>query len=325
MEPLKFTLRSAAETISASGEKGEIIVVDDGSSPLLAEALAGFSFARTASFFRQNNSGSIIARLSGLRRAHGEFVTFLDSDDLFHPDKVRLHLAALRTANADVSHDDRATAELGANYQASFASGQTVPHSSDPAEFYLRVQPLPHSPVYRRDYLLRALADPIVPPDREMDSAGDVCLYYNLAPWPARIVKVDASLSAIGPHEETRYSQHWESLGVAALRVAEAFIDRCPDRPDTMAARTIAGEIAFDSWRRLPKDFHPAYEARLLQVWRRAPKGSNRKLGGRGFSAIAGLVGPVVAGRLLRQLRNGSYASCRTLTAEQYDRLFASL
>jgi len=41
VEPLKYTLRSAAASIANSGYAGEIIVVDDGSEPSVEEQLAG--------------------------------------------------------------------------------------------------------------------------------------------------------------------------------------------------------------------------------------------------------------------------------------------
>jgi hypothetical protein len=158
-----------------------------------------------------------------------------------------------------------------------------------------------------------------------MDAAGDVWLYYNLALFAAKITKINTPLSATGPHEEDRFSRHWEKLGVAALLVAEAFMDRCPDTTDTQHARVIAGEVAFGSWRRLPHDYHRGFDTRLLGLWRRAPKRSDGRLGGSGFNALASMLGPVAAGRLLRRLRGGSYASCRTLTDQQYNKALAGI
>jgi len=325
VEPLRFTLRSAAAAARAVDGGVEILLVDDGSTPPLAEQLAGFDSRAAITHLRQPNSGSIVARLTGLAAARGEFVLFLDSDDLIHPDKLKLNLAALRQSQADISHDDRALAELESDYSATYRPGPAVSHAIEPAEFFFRVQPLPHGPVYRRDYLQRHLASPIVPTDRRMDSVGDIWLYYNLAPFPARIVKVDAPLSAIGPHEEDRFSRHWEKLGVAALLVAEAFMARCPRTPETLRAREVAGEVAFDSWRRLPRDYHRGYDTRLLGIWRGAPKRPGARLGGNGFNTVARVIGPVTAGRLLRQLRGGSYAACRTLTDEQYAEALAGI
>jgi hypothetical protein len=313
LEPLKYTLRSAAVAAAALDQPVEIVLVDDGSAPSIAEQLGGFDAGAPLVFVRQSNQGSIVARLAGLRVATGTCVLFLDSDDLVHPDKFRRHAAAHREGAIDVSYDDMAQATLAPGYAASYVPGERIERTTEIADLLLRVQPAPHSPVYRRDYLHRALAAPLVPSDRRMDPAGDVWLYYNLAIHPARIVKIDAPLTAAGPHEEVRYSQHWEKLAIAALRVAEAFQAHCPVNPATLTARRVVGECAFNSWRRLPRDFSADFCRRTLAIWRRAPRGPLDRLGGKLFRRLAQLAGPVTAGRLLRQ-RNGRYAACRTLS-----------
>jgi len=322
--PLKYTLRSAAAAAARlpAGDV-EIVLVDDGSSPPLVEQLAGFDASHAIIHLRQRNQGSIVARLAGFSAARGDFVLFLDSDDLIHPDKLVLHLQAARRETADITYDDMADAKLGPDFSAVFQAGTRLGAAANTHDLLLRVQPPPHGPIFRRDFLQRALAGPapLVPPDRRVDAAGDVWLYYNLITFPARIAKVDAPLTAIGPHEETRYSVHWEKLGAASLRVAEAFQQACSETEVTLPARRAVGEVAFLSWRRLPHDFHPAYSARLLRVWRRSPKGPVSALGGGGFSMLARLVGPVVAGAILRRLRGNSYATCRTLDDEALGRL----
>jgi glycosyltransferase involved in cell wall biosynthesis len=74
VEPLKYTLRSAAASIAKSGYVGEIIVVDDGSEPSIEEQLGGFDAHHPVRFVRQANQGSIVARMTGLREAKGKYV-----------------------------------------------------------------------------------------------------------------------------------------------------------------------------------------------------------------------------------------------------------
>lgn len=322
LEPLKLTLRTAWR--AATALPAELVLVDDGSEPPLAEALAGWQdFPIT--ILRQENQGSMVARNAGLRAARGEYIQFLDSDDLVHPEKFTRQIAAQRAAGADISYSDMAGYTLDAIGAPVFTPGEQIAATTDPLEFFLRVQPVPHNPVYRREYLLRHLTTPLVPERREFDPVGDVWIYYNLLIYPARVVKVAAPLTAIGVHEENRYSQHWEHLGLAALRLMEEFAAACPRTPATAAARTAAGECAFHSWRRLPRDFDPAFVARTLALWRQAPHGPLRNLGERRFALLARLLGPEPAGRLLRRLFGHTYASCRTLTDEEYQRLFADI
>lgn len=70
---------------------GEVIVVDDGSSDGTAAALDRFGAAvRTV---RQEPRGVSAARNHGARLARGEWLAFLDSDDLWKPDKLGAQLA----------------------------------------------------------------------------------------------------------------------------------------------------------------------------------------------------------------------------------------
>ncbi len=61
----------------------EIIVVDDGSTDNTVEALS--AYAGRIKLLRQENQGPSAARNHGLRHAAGEYVAFLDSDDLWFP------------------------------------------------------------------------------------------------------------------------------------------------------------------------------------------------------------------------------------------------
>ena len=69
----------------------EVIVVDDGSTDDTATALSGFG-ARIR-YLRQATRGVAAARNSGARHARGEWLAFLDSDDLWRPHKLARQLA----------------------------------------------------------------------------------------------------------------------------------------------------------------------------------------------------------------------------------------
>ncbi len=71
----------------------EIIMVDDGSMDGSYDLARSFSGVRV---IRQANGGSAAARNSGIRLATGEYLAFLDADDLWMPGKLDLQLAALQ-------------------------------------------------------------------------------------------------------------------------------------------------------------------------------------------------------------------------------------
>ena len=87
---LPRALGSVLEQTAA--DRCEIIVVDDGSTDATAAVLARYG-ARIR-VIRQPNRGLGGARNTGIRAAAGEFIAFLDDDDLWVPDKLAVQLAA---------------------------------------------------------------------------------------------------------------------------------------------------------------------------------------------------------------------------------------
>jgi GT2 family glycosyltransferase len=83
----------------------EIIVVDDGSTgdrTHFESLVVGRD--KRIKLINQTNQGPGSARNTGLRAATGEYIAFLDSDDLFRPEKVARQVAAMEEANAVFSH-----------------------------------------------------------------------------------------------------------------------------------------------------------------------------------------------------------------------------
>ena len=71
----------------------ELIVIDDGSTDQTAELLR--PYRGKIRLIQQENQGVSAARNSGLRLALGEFVLFLDGDDVLRPDKLEKQVAVL--------------------------------------------------------------------------------------------------------------------------------------------------------------------------------------------------------------------------------------
>src|SRR3954468_14130226 len=90
-------LRSAIESVLAQSlTSWEMIVADDGSGPETAEYLRGLGDPRIRVLWLTHSGNPSIARNAALRDARGTYVAFLDSDDLWEPDKLEAQTAALR-------------------------------------------------------------------------------------------------------------------------------------------------------------------------------------------------------------------------------------
>ena len=123
------TLARAIESVRAQNWPAhEIIVVDDGSTDATAEIAAGFDGVR---LIRQKNSGVSVARNAGAAAATGDWLAFLDADDWYAPDRIKLHAewiaedAALDCLTGDYEYRDEAGALLGTS-MAQHESGRMM-------------------------------------------------------------------------------------------------------------------------------------------------------------------------------------------------------
>ena len=89
----KYLADALKSIIAQNYEPMEIIVVDDGSTDGTAEAATGFLPA--IRYIYQENAGPAAARNRGLQAAQGEIFAFLDADDWWSSDKLRLQLPYL--------------------------------------------------------------------------------------------------------------------------------------------------------------------------------------------------------------------------------------
>ena len=68
----------------------ELLVIDDGSTDDTADRLT--SYGECIRLHRQDNRGASAARNAGIRHARGQYIAFLDSDDLWLKDKLQAQM-----------------------------------------------------------------------------------------------------------------------------------------------------------------------------------------------------------------------------------------
>lgn len=123
---LERTLRSA---LAQTHRNVDVIVVDDGSTDGTAALLQRMREEDPRlRVFTQENQGVVAARNTALRQADGDYVAFLDSDDLWFPWKLELQVAcfqkepALGMVWSDMKAVDAAGATVDSAYLRTFYS-----------------------------------------------------------------------------------------------------------------------------------------------------------------------------------------------------------
>lgn len=220
----RYVPEAINSVLAQSFEELEVIVVDDGSTDKTVEILRAFS--GQIRNIRQEHRGLSAARNTGIRAARGQYVAFLDSDDLWLPEKVSLQVARL-DAEPEVGlvyceallFDDSAPATLTLHsYWASHPSGRILP-------WLVRQNVVPSpTPMVRRELFERVgLFDETLSACEDWDMwirIGRVC----------EIAYVNQVLAKYRRHQENM-SLDFERLMTNGLRVLEkAFSAPDPSR-----------------------------------------------------------------------------------------------
>jgi len=89
-----YVAEALASILAQAYHPLEIIVVDDGSTDDTAAIVQ--QFGPPVYYHHQRNQGSSVARNSGVAQAKGDWLAFLDADDLWTPNKLRVQIAVLQ-------------------------------------------------------------------------------------------------------------------------------------------------------------------------------------------------------------------------------------
>ncbi|HEX9024744.1 MAG TPA: glycosyltransferase, partial [Geobacteraceae bacterium] len=132
----------------------ECIVVDDGSSDRTAEIAGGFG--KRVILLRQDNAERSAARNNGIARASGEYIAFLDADDLLLPGKLAEQVAFL-AANPDCDAVYSRVRYFRDNGMRSYYTVRRATPTGDltPLLIYSNFITM-NSPLFRRSAVIRA-------------------------------------------------------------------------------------------------------------------------------------------------------------------------
>lgn len=102
----KYIAQAIKSVIAQTYPNWELIIVDDGSTDDTSNVIHQFKNAKIK-YIYQNNQGPSAARNRGLDIAQGDYIAFLDADDLYHEQKLARQVTFLKeNPNVDIIYND---------------------------------------------------------------------------------------------------------------------------------------------------------------------------------------------------------------------------
>lgn len=95
----RYILETIDSILHQSYPEIEIIVIDDGSPNNLPEVLSPLITDNKINYIYQTNQKMAAARNNGIKNAKGQFIAFIDDDDLWTIDKIEKQLALFEDKN----------------------------------------------------------------------------------------------------------------------------------------------------------------------------------------------------------------------------------
>ena len=103
--------RCLDSVLSQTYKNLEILVVDDGSSDCTGEILDDYEKKdQRIRVIHKENGGVSSARNIGIEAATGDYIGFVDGDDLMEPEMYKTLVNLLKEENADIAHCGHASA-----------------------------------------------------------------------------------------------------------------------------------------------------------------------------------------------------------------------
>jgi glycosyltransferase involved in cell wall biosynthesis len=136
----------------------EVIVVDDGSTDNTAQIVRNFCKADARfTLIQQPNSGISRARNAAIRQARGEWIAFLDSDDLWLPEKLSRQMElSVKDPHANLLFTNYYPWDGKNDLREGYSPEKSLPQGDVMEELIWRFVFLPSSVLVRRQLLLEA-------------------------------------------------------------------------------------------------------------------------------------------------------------------------
>ena len=101
-----FIAETIESVLAQTYQNWEMLIVDDCSTDDTAQVVAQYEDPRIKHYCLARNSGAAVARNTALRMAKGRWIAFLDSDDLWKPEKLERQIAFMTENNYAFSYHE---------------------------------------------------------------------------------------------------------------------------------------------------------------------------------------------------------------------------
>lgn len=102
----QFISESIQSVLNQTYKNWELIIVDDCSTDNTDDVVKKFDDERIKYFKNEKNSGAALTRNRAIRESNGEWIAFLDSDDLWLPEKLEKQVAFMEKYNYKFSYHE---------------------------------------------------------------------------------------------------------------------------------------------------------------------------------------------------------------------------
>lgn len=135
----KFIVESIQCVIDQTYKNWELLIVDDCSTDNTDEVVKPFLGDKRIKYFKnEENLGAALTRNRAMREAHGEWIAFLDSDDLWMPGKLERQITFMRENS----------------YTLSFTEYEKIDENSKPLNVYVSgPEKVNKHEIYNYDYI----------------------------------------------------------------------------------------------------------------------------------------------------------------------------
>jgi glycosyltransferase involved in cell wall biosynthesis len=227
----------------------ELIVVDDGSMDDTLSVMERFQDERITCIVHQTNEGLSAARNSGIKNSSADLVAFLDADDVFHPEKLEIHVKFLRNhPDVDVSYNSR----FELNYSSSTIRNLWTPPSRVYlADIILGYPFVPSDMVIRKDKLYDAgLLD-----EAYGFFGEDRILFGRLMLSGCRFAGVDRALNYRRHESGRKFDNIPQSVDAMIKALDDVLNDpRCPESAMDLRPRALRIIYLDWAWRAFSQD-----------------------------------------------------------------------